>query len=400
MVQTCPVHAHPKLFEGEFFNNPYQLYADLHADGRPIEVCLVDNSPVWMVTRYEDVHAGLRDRRLARPRKYAGPQFITERLPEGVRVGGLVYTDPPEHTRLRRFVSHVFLPKNIERLRPRIQEVIDGLLDKMAEKSEAELVREFAVPLPATMISEIIGIPHKYVAEMKEWSDLLLGGTDEENAHVQVRVREMIMEMKDDKIREPKDDLMSHWMFGKDKDGVGLHPQEVSTFVGAVLFAGFDTTAGTISNAVLALFDHPELLQRIKEDPDQIPQAAEELIRVGTAVHNGFRRFATEDLEIGGVTIKSGDTVYLNLAAANRDPDIFTDPDILDVDRDDVSKHIAFGGGPHFCTGADLGRLEIQLSLRSLLARFPDISLAVPREELKWRTSPNIITLADLPVKY
>ncbi|WP_433390798.1 cytochrome P450 family protein [Micromonospora sp. KLBMP9576] len=401
MADKCPVHGHEMLLDDDYYASPYApyaLYASLHREGPVHRTCLDDNSPVWLVTGYDEVHAGLRDRRLARPREFANDDFTTKRFPEGEATGTIVTTDPPEHTRLKRMVNFTFLPRNVETFRPRVHELVNTRLDEIEAAGGGDLVEDYAAALPITIICDVLGIPDNYRKELKHWADLAFGGDDATNAVTREQLSKFVNEVRMQKAQEPGTDLMSYWIHAKNADGEPeLSVFEVMSLALLTLLGGYDTTAGMISRGALALLDNPETLARLREDPDLFDVAVEEMLRMYGSVHHGFRRFATEAMEIGGTRIGKGDTVYLHLTAAGNDPKRFADPHVLDIDRADKA-HLAFGGGAHFCSGSELARIETTVALRTLFTRFPDIKLAAPRDSLKLRHSPLMPALMHLPV--
>lgn len=401
MANKCPVHGHEMLLDDDYYADPYApfaLYAALHKEGPVHRICLDDNSPVWLVTRYAEVHAGLRDKRLARPREYANEDFTTKRFPEGEATGTIVTTDPPEHTRLKKMINFTFLPRNVETFRPRVHELVDGLLDEIEANGGGDLVEDFSAVLPITIICDVLGIPLEYRGELKRWVDLSFGADDETNAVTREQLAGFVNEVRKQKAAEPGTDLLSYWIHAKREDGEPeLSVFEVMSLALLTLLGGYDTTAGIISRGALALLDNPDALDRLREDPDLFDVALEELLRMYGSVHHGFRRFATEDMEIAGTRINKGDTVYLHLTAAGNDPERFADPQLFDLDRADKA-HMAFGGGPHFCSGSELARIEATVALRALFTRFPNIKLAAPRESLDLRRSPLMPALNHLPV--
>ncbi|MEV0902711.1 cytochrome P450 [Actinoplanes sp. NPDC049802] len=388
-------------FDDEFLQGPYSVYeryAAMHAEGKVHRICLEDQSPVWVVTGYDEVHAGLRDRRLARPREYANEDFVTTRFPEGEATGTIVTTDPPEHTRLKKMINFAFLPRNIETFRPRVHELVSAQLDALEAAGGGDLVDDYAAILPITIVCDVLGIPEEYRKELKHWADRAFGGDDATNVVVREQLSRFVNEVRKQKTEEPGEDLMSYWIHAKNADGEPeLTVFEVMSLALLTLLGGYDTTAGIISRGALALIDHPEQLDRLRREPALFDVALEELLRMHGSVHHGFRRFATEDMEIAGTRIAKGDTVFLHLTASGNDPGRFPDPGALDIDRADKA-HMAFGGGPHYCSGAELSRLEASIALRELFLRFPNIKLAADRESLRVRHSAFMPSLEHLPV--
>lgn len=343
MADRCPVHddsARP--FDAAYFADPYPTYTRLR-DAAPVHrVCLGDLGPEWLVTRYDDVRDGLRDQRLARHPSFAGPgNDITPFRPE-MLAGNLLMEDPPEHTRLRGYINFAFTPRRVEVLRPRIGEIVDELLDAVVSDSaaaddRADLMAALAAPLPITMIGDMLGVPADARADFRAWTDAVIGGTREEGKAAGDLLLALLTELIAVKRAEPADDLVSFWL------GTGeLSDDEMRCLAFMLLVGGQDTTVGTIGNVVLALLRHPDRADELRAHPERIDDAVEELIRWDGSAHNGFRRFATEDMTIGGVHIGAGDRVSLSIASAQRDPRRFADPDELDFARD-TRRHLGFG---------------------------------------------------------
>lgn len=401
MADQCPLHGNPMLLDDAYFTNPYKTYAQLHTEGPIHRICLPDGVPVWAVTSYEEVRKGLRDQRLARPRKYANDDYTNEIPPEGVPEARLVMEDPPEHTETRRLVNFAFVPRRLESLRPRIEKLVDGLIDDLAAKGAngevVDLAELFCAPLPVVMISDLLGVPEEERANLRQWTDDIFGKDGQANHDAKVAFHHMLRDLVAARRADPQDDLISFWSQLKGADGELLPEMEVIIFTIIIYTGGYDTTMGMLASSTIDLINHPEQAHRIVHDPDSIKVGVEELLRRNTPTQRGFRRFATEDMEIAGQKISAGDTVMLYVAAASRDPERFPDPDAMDFDRY-KNWHIAFGRGPHVCPGSELARMELRLAVPALFRRFPNIRLAVPEEELEWRRSTFIRVPVSLPV--
>jgi cytochrome P450 len=357
--------------------------------------------PVWMVTRYDDVLAALSDPRLSNDPHHAGA--LSEVLRGDLLSRSMLGTDPPEHTRLRRLVSKAFTARRVEGLRPRIQEITDALLDRITARGSAELVGEFALPLPITVIGELLGVPAADRERFRIWTDEMLDrpfdvGTD--LARVTAAREQMhgyLAELVAAKRAHPADDLITDLVSATD-EGERLDAQELLAMIFLLLIAGYVTTVSLIGNGTLALLRQPDQLDRLRTDPSLVPQAVEELLRFDGPVNPGLTRYALEDLEIGGVPIPRGDMVLLAIAAADRDPHRFPDPDRLDVGAD--PGHLAFGHGLHYCLGAPLARLEGQVAFTALLSRLPDITLAAREDQLRWSSGGVLRGLRELPITF
>ncbi|WP_284117929.1 cytochrome P450 [Streptomyces fragilis] len=405
----CPV-AGVFPFSGSSYRGPAPAYGSLRAEQPVVKVPTAGGVDAWLVTRYEDVRRLSADPRLSRA------QACGEGAP---RVGGTMHTTPemiisldaPEHSRLRKLVAGAFTMRRVERMRENVQRVTDELLDDMEAKTAAgdgggvgDLVQQLAVPLPLTVIGELLGVPAKDLRDFEQWArafatvDDRAGG--EESLHALGKLSEYIVGLVADKRAQPTDDMLSELIAARD-EGDRLSEAELVTFGFTLIGAGFDTTANQLANSVLALLaDHRDQWDLLVEDTSRIPRAVEELLRhvnLFATDTSGFPRIAAEDVEVGGVTIPKGDAVLLSLASANRDPEVFDDPDRLDLGRE-RNPHISFGHGMHYCLGKHLGRMEMEVAIEGLVRRFPDLRLAVPESELPWHEGEINHTLTSLPV--
>jgi cytochrome P450 len=398
MVDKCPMHGHSMPFDEEYWHAPFDIYATLHDKGPVHRVCLPDGIPVWLVTGYTEVYDALRDQRLARHRKYANDDYTNHLPPEGLAESRLVMEDPPEHTRSRKLVNHGFVPRRMRLLKPVIHKLVDGLLDDIAAKGAdgaiVDLMDTFCAPLPITVICDLVGVPENERVHVREWGELVFShnlvnpqGIGEAMARALVARR-----------TEPKDDLLTVWAEVTDDNGELLPPEDLSHMALIMFAAGYDSTMGMLSCSTLALMQQPEKARRLANaDEDELHRIMEEMFRMYSPTQRGFRRFAREDLELGGQKISAGDTVLLSIGAADRDPEKFPDANDLDFDRPE-NKHLVFGRGPHACPGAELARIENGIALQKLFQRFPNLELAVPEDELPWRESTLIRLPLSLPV--
>ncbi len=371
--------------------NPYPMYRALR---EPSPISWSPLMEVWIFTRYDDVVAVLNDSRFSADRRQARNRFsemVAQREQElgpFARTQTMLSSDPPNHTRLRRLVSKAFTPRAVENLRPRIQQIVDQLLDEARGQRELELVSQLAYPLPVIVIAEMLGVPPEDRARFKQWSDAVVAtlGGPFAPANVMEEARRSIEELAAyfshfmaDRRRQPRDDLISG-LVAAEEQGQVLSEDEIIAMTILLLVAGNETTAHLISNGTLALLRNPDQLQVLRDDPSLMPSAVEELLRYTGPVH-GTGRVAKEDLEIGGQAVKEGQVAFLLLGAANRDPGKFPEPDRLDVRRN-PSDHVAFGDGIHFCLGAPLARAEAQIAIGTVLRRFPKLELQA--EEPEW----------------
>ncbi|GGW18006.1 cytochrome P450 family protein [Streptomyces capoamus] len=400
MTTAQPARKHPNPFDEAFFKDPYPTYAEMHRTGAPLHrVSLSDGNDVWLITGYEEASEALKDRRLVRNRRHAGPDYKSEILPEIVRSGNLHMEDGQIHTRLRRFMNFAFTPKRVAAMVPRIEQVTKELLDAMEANGGGDIMDGLAAPLPIAMTTGILGVPDDQRGDFRYWSDELLGGAPERAREAAEQLLVYVQGLIDLKRREPADDLISYWVSVKDDEGKPLTDQEMIGMTFFLLLGGYDTTVGQIGASVLALLKYPEKAEAMRTNPDIIPDAVEELMRWDGSTHSGIRRFAAEDVEIGGETIRSGDCVLISLGAANRCPMRFADPDKLDFEREQ-NWQLGFGRGPHHCPGKELARHELRIALGELVRRFPNMKLAVPEEEVVWRPSYLIRVPYELPVRF
>ncbi|MFI1378951.1 cytochrome P450 [Embleya sp. NPDC020886] len=404
----CPAHAvpaGPELFSREFVADPYPAYAHLR-EHRPVHwTTLPSGVEAWLVTRYADAKQALADQRLSKDPRWSEAAWKQGKVGiPGERSGvgaHLLNLDPPDHTRLRRLVAKAFTPRRIEEFRPRIQELTDSLLDDFARNGEADLIHDFAFPLPIHTICDLLGVPEEDQADFRTWAGMMVrhgGGPRGGVARSVKKIRGYLAELIHRKRAAPSTDLISDLIRASDHDD-HLTEAEVAAMCFVLLFAGFETTINLIGNGMHALFSNPEKLREIRSHPTSLPSAIEELLRYDGPVELATWRYATRSLTIGDQEIAAGEPVLVVLAAADRDPRRFAEPDLLDPARAD-NQHLAFGHGIHYCIGAPLARLEGQIAIGTLLSRLPDVRLARPEDELRWRGGLIMRGLQRLPVTF
>jgi cytochrome P450 len=382
--------------------DPHPVLAELRESGPVHRLDGSTGVPVWMVTRYDDVLAALSDPRLSNDPHHASA--LTEVLRGDFLSRSMIGADPPEHTRLRRLVSKAFTARRVEGLRPRVQEITDALLDRITPRGSADLVAEFGLPLPITVIGELLGVPETDRDRFREWTDEMLDRPFDPGSDLALvtaareRMHGYLADLVAAKRARPADDLLTDLVEATD-EGERLDTQELLAMTFLLLIAGYVTTVSLIGNGTLALLRHPEQLDRLRADLSLVPQAVEELLRFDGPVNPGLTRFALEDLEIGGVRIPRGEMVLLAIAAADRDPRRYPDPDRLDVGAVDPG-HLAFGHGMHYCLGAPLARLEGQIAFTAMLTRLPGLALAAREDELRWTGGGVLRSLRELPVTF
>ncbi|WP_030747740.1 cytochrome P450 [Streptomyces sp. NRRL S-31] len=374
-----------------FLADPFPLYRRLREDGPVRRAVLAGGLDAWLITRHEDGLAALSDPRLGSDVRDASDPRLIAQLPAFERASmtsTMLRCDPPDHTRLRRLVSKAFTARRVAALGPRVQDIADRLLDAVVPAGRAELVADFALPLPVTVIGELLGVPADDRNDFQRWTDAMLvrGETMPDPAVVDEAWRRMhgyVTEHLEAKRARPGDDLLSALISAHDEEQ-RLTGDELIAMTFLLLVAGYITTVNLIGSGIAALLTHPDQLALLRDHPEALPDAVEEFLRYDGPVSPGIARFAREDIEIAGVTIPRGATVVVASAIAGRDPARFTDPDRLDITRRD-NGHLAFGHGIHYCLGAPLARLEGRIAIGTVLRRLPDLALAVPPGELRWR---------------
>jgi len=381
--------------------DPYPAFAAARAQA-PVQWS--PGTGTWLAFTHAESNAVLRDRRLGRiwSDKAPAARFESFNL---IHRNAILEMEPPTHTRLRRLISAAFARGHVERLRPWVQELADSLVDGLVARSgghtPVDVLSGMAEELPVAVIAELLGVPAADRPLLRPWSNAIVkmyeyGRTtavedDAERAAAEfvAYLRELAAERRG----APGEDLLSHLVTVRDSDGDRLTSDELVTTCILLLNAGHEATVNVSGNGLLALLEHPDQLRRLRDDPGLLPTAIEELMRFDSPLQL-FERTATEDVAIGGVTVERGQKIAALLGAANRDPAVFADPDVLDVGRTD-NPHITFGAGVHFCIGAPLARVELQASFGALLARTSSLELGAPA-----RRRPEFVIrgLADLPV--
>lgn len=404
--------AMPELFTWEFASDPYPAYAWLREHAPVHRTTLPSGVEAWLVTRYADARQALADQRLSKnpdhhdePSHAKGKTGIPgERKAE--LMTHLLNIDPPDHTRLRRLVSKAFTPRTVAEFAPRVQELTDRLIDEFAAKGEADLIHDFAFPLPIYAICDLLGVPREDQDDLRDWAGMMIrhgGGPRGGVGRSVKKIRNYLVDLIHRKRDEPGDDLISGLIRASDH-GEHLTENEAAAMAFILLFAGFETTINLIGNGTYALLTHPDQRERLQKsvaagERDLLATGVEELLRFDGPVELATWRFATEPLTVGGQDIAAGDPVLVVLAAADRDPARFDEPDTLDLSRRD-NQHLGYGHGIHYCLGAPLARLEGQTALATLLTRLPDLRLAAEPADLRWRGGLIMRGLRTLPVEF
>jgi len=340
--------------------------------------------PAWLATRYEDVRFVLSDRRFSREEAVKRPD-APRALPR--IAGGIVMMDPPELTRIRNLVTQAFTNRRVEQLRPHVRDLANELIDKMVAKGPpADLVQDYALPIPMSVICELLGVPVADQSKFKEWNDSLLSTntlTAEQTQRNLGELSKYIMDLIQLRRAEPGDDLMTALIQAHDVND-RLNEREMVQLCIAILIAGYEATSSQIPNFIHTLLTHPDDLARLRSDPGLVPSAVEELLRfVPVAAAAMFPHYATEDVQVGETLVRAGEPVFASVGAANYDPRKFPAPDRLDFDRD-ARAHFAFGTGMHYCIGASLARVELQEAIKALVTRLPELRLCAA---IQWKTA-------------
>ncbi|MGW7444221.1 cytochrome P450 family protein [Kitasatospora sp. NPDC054795] len=407
----------PQLFTWEFASDPYPAYAWLREHAPVHRTTLPSGVEAWLVTRYADARQALADSRLSK-----NPAHHSEQAHRTGRVGipgerqadlmtHLLNIDPPDHTRLRRLVSKAFTPRRVAEFEPRVQQLTDRLIDGFAQRGSADLIHEFAFPLPIYAICDLLGVPAEDQDDFRDWAGMMVrhtkpghgGGQRGGVGRAVKRMRAYLLELIHRKRADLGDDLISGLIRASDH-GEHLTENEAAAMAFILLFAGFETTVNLIGNGTYALLRNPEQRRLLQESVARgesalLETGIEELLRYDGPVEMATWRFATRPLAIGGVDIPVGDPVLVVLAAADRDPARFAAENTLDLARTD-NPHLGFGHGIHYCIGAPLARLEGRAALTTLLSRLPDLRLAENADDLRWRGGLIMRGLRELPVEF
>ncbi|GAA3008571.1 cytochrome P450 [Streptomyces lactacystinicus] len=381
---------------------PPPAYTEAAAAAPLTRADLPGGEPCWLATGYAEVRTILSDRRFSADIRHPSfPLLITGDREQISKAPSFLNLDDPEHARLRRMVTGDFLVKRVQAMRPDIQRIVDEALDTMTGgRTEADLVADFALPVPSLVICLLLGVPYEEHEFFQGISQTLLSNasTIERRLAARDEMLDYLEELTTRKRTEPRDDIISRLAARDD-----LTPREVASTGILLLVAGHETTANMISLSTALLLDRPEQIARLA-DPAALPGAVEELLRHLTIVHTGVARVALEDVELGGITVRAGEGVIAMLSTANRDEEVFGGADRLPVDELDLDRdarrHLAFGFGVHQCLGQPLARAELQIALATLFRRLPGLRLTVPRDELAFRPDSFIYGMRSLPVTW
>ncbi|MEV0609885.1 cytochrome P450 [Polymorphospora rubra] len=385
-------------FTAPSMHEPAPEFGELREKCPVAAVTLPDGTPAWLVTRHEDVRQVLVDPRFSRAAATApgGPQSELGALTSESLIG----LDPPRHTRLRRLVASGFTPRRVEQLRPRVAELVGGMIDTMEGLPRpVDLVANLSMPLPVQVIFELFGVSPDDRDAFLGWSAALMGKWDRDPERTRAAL-DGFAGLIAAKRAAPADDLLTALITARDEQDQLTERELVMLCIG-VLIGGHETTANQINLFLLTLLRERDRWERLVADPEALPHAIEELLRFVQLGESGVGqvRLTTEEVTLGDTVIPAGAAVLPAMVAANRDPAVFTEPDHLDLARAD-NPHLAFGGGIHYCLGAQLARMELQEVLGALLRRMPGLRIAVAEEELRFRFGMAVRSLETLPVTW
>jgi cytochrome P450 len=374
----------------------YAVYASLRAETPVQRVALMGGQKGWLLTRYEDVSKLLKDDRFAKdPANAMTPDMLARqpRIPGFLTplTRNMLGMDDPDHARLKRLVQAGFTPKRMDLLATRTEEIAEKLLSRLKGQSTFDLISGFALPLPVTVISEMLGVPEADQAKFARWSHILLSAPGSSwrlffslpGMIFFVRYLRKLIAMKRDK---PADDLVSA-LVAMEADGERLNGEELQAMIAILLSAGHETTTNLIGNGTLALLQNRTCFEKLKADPALAAPAVEELLRYDGPVEASTPRYARADLDIAGIPIARGDVVLGSIASANRDDRVFANPDSIQFERT-PNRHLTFGEGGHYCVGAALARMEGRVAFNALLRHFPTLRIHNGNDALQWRPNP------------
>lgn len=386
--------------------NPFPLYAKLREETPVCEVRVPDGQSAYLVTRYDDAVSVLTDERFAKDRFRALTADQVKKQPWMPSIfrpllNNMLDSDRPNHTRLRALVQKAFTPQRVEGMRGRIQSLANELMDQLETRRQFDLIREFALPLPATVIAEMLGVPVRDRQKFHRWSNAIVSldwstwdmikGIPSVWRFLRY-VRKLVARRRAD----PQDDMITALVQAREA-GDQLSEDELVAMIFLLLIAGHETTVNLIANGTLALLQNPHPMQMLRDDPSLITSAVEELLRFASPLDTATERYTREEVAIAGVTIPRGRLVFAVISSANRDETQFPQPDDLDIRRT-PNRHLSFGLGMHFCLGAPLARMEGQIAIHTLLQRTGDLRLSIPPESLKWRRGMVLRGMKSLPL--
>lgn len=395
------------LYTPETLRNPHPILAQMRKDAPLYKLNRTEMGYVpWLLTRYEDCINLTKDDRFTKSLLRRPNADLTDPNDMSMQAAAtinrhMLTVDPPDHTRLRNLVHRAFTPRMIREMGGRIQQIADDLIDKMQGKSQIDLIADFTVPLPITVIAELLGVPASDHGKFREWTQTIIvdGTRGVAGDRVAGAALEFIMyfhQLFDERRADPREDLISG-LLQVEEAGDKLSAEELISMVFLLLAAGHETTVNLLANGTVDLLQHPDQLQLLRDNPTLIDSAVEEMLRYNGPVGATTMRWALEDVEIHGQIIPAGDMVLASLLGADRDPAVFANPDVFDITRD-PNPHMAFGHGIHYCLGAPLARMEGVIAFNTMLKRLPNLSLAVDVNALEWNDTILLHSMTALPV--
>lgn len=394
------------IFSREHKRDPYPFYARLRAEAPVYQVKTPIFGPVWLITRYDDVVACLKDAdRFLKDPTNAGVKnrkSMPRWLPASIKAleQNMLDIDDPGHRRLRNLVNKAFSRRRVEELRDKADSIARGLLARFPDKGSVDLVKSFALPLPLTVICELLGVPVADQNKFHKWSSAFLSTTSQfkmlRSLPYIFAFIGYLKRLFRARRAEPQDDLITA-LVQVEEEGDRLNEHELVAMVLILIIAGHETMVNLIASGTLALLENPVQRRALIDDPNLMGTAVDELLRYTAPVETATERYAAADVEMGGVIIRRGNTVLAAIASANRDDRKFVEPDRLDLARD-PNPHVAFGDGIHYCLGHQLARMEAEIAFTRLWNQLPNMKLAVPVDKLIWRETPVARGLSALPV--
>jgi cytochrome P450 len=386
--------------------DPFPLYALLRKEAPVFQVRLPVLKRAWLMTRYDDVVLCLRDSdsfvKSSHNAGLASPKSMPWWTPASLRTlsDNMLDLDDPAHRRLRTLINKAFSRARIAQLRNRVEVLAEDLVDRMRAKSKPDIIADFALPLPLTVISELLGLPEEAGTRFRKWSNAFLGARSEFRMALSLPsifaliryLRGLVAKRR----HAPKDDLISA-LIAAEEDGDRLSENELIAMLVLLIIAGHETTVNLIGSGILALMENQHEKERLLGDFSLLGSAVEELLRFTAPVETATERYATRDIDMHAIKIRRGDVILPVIASANRDDQRFAEPDRLDIGRK-PNPHLAFGDGVHYCVGSHLAKMEAEIAFGCLLRRLPKLSLACPVNELRWRATPIVRGLQSLPV--
>lgn len=408
MSHSTTTPAMVDLADPVMFSDPFPTYASLRRDdpvsiGRSKQLFRGDG---YLATRYDDVMQVHTDARLSSDiMQHGSAGRALRHAPRMLRLltDSMVFKDDPDHKRLRSLVNKAFTPKRVQQMGEHIALVVDELVDDLATRREVDLVEELAIPLPLRVISEMMGVGAADRANFHRWTEQFTEGTGSGRQLDMLRampagrrMMKLFDRLATERREDPDDGLITALVRAQD-EGDSLDDNEVVAMIFLLLLAGHDTTANLIGSSIVTLLEHPEQMARLRDEPDLIDSAVEELLRFTTPVPCGAARIALEDVQIGDTTVPKGSPVLGMIISANRDEAVFDRPDELDLGRQ-PNRHITFAFGAHYCLGNQLARMEGRMAIRALVDRFPNMRLAVPKEDLSYKPTQSLRGFRRVPL--